>query len=144
MQQFLVIDMPRVEGCCWRLLYTKLNLPSSTLSRNYVVIKCLKDLDLEDTPPMNVDPDSLTKYQRHILQRLATLLSLVNSRGPYCSYTFQFIQKRPVGYVGYPINKNHNKISFNECILIKCGHNEDFYVELRAKRFCLRFLINFK
>lgn len=38
-QQFLVIDMPRVEGCCWRLLYTKLNLPSSTLSRNCVVIK---------------------------------------------------------------------------------------------------------
>lgn len=65
MQQFLVIDMPRVEGCFWRLLYTKLNLPSSTLSQNCVVIKCLKDLDLEDTPPMNVDPDSLTKYKRH-------------------------------------------------------------------------------
>lgn len=27
---------------------------------------------------------------------------------------FVYIQKRPVGYVAYPINKNHNKISFNE------------------------------
>lgn len=108
---------------------------------------------------MDVDPDSLFINQVNTKKKPTTtkrpfgyvaypsnknhnksaLMSHIQNKKVLYKKIFIFLQIFLTGLID-----NLSTIDGVLCILIKCGHNEDFYVELRAKWFSFRFLINFK